>query len=221
MIANSNTLAYKGSSKVFKKILLISLMAAWMLSGPLMGNAIADPVRTPAMDLDGINTGDTAWMLMSSALVLLMTPGLAFFYGGLVRSRNVLNTMMMSLVLMAVVGVTWILWGYSIAFSSEPTTTDAAKVIFASNPIIGNLNWFGLNKVAFDKADPIGYAATIPHQLFMIYQMMFAIITPALISGAIVERISFKAYFWFILIWSTVILPWLTWYGAKVTSALH
>jgi ammonium transporter, Amt family len=223
IITNSNTLACKGSNKVFKKILLISLMAAWMLSGPLMGNALADPVRTPAMDLDGINTGDTAWMLMSSALVLLMTPGLAFFYGGLVRSRNVLNTMMMSLVLMAVVGVTWILWGYSIAFSSEPTTTDAAKVIFASNPIIGNLNWFGLNKVAFDKADPIGYAATIPHQLFMIYQMMFAIITPALISGAIVERISFKAYFWFILIWSTVIyspLAHMVWGKGYIGSTL-
>jgi ammonium transporter, Amt family len=190
---------------VSKRILLICLIAAWLLSGSLMGNALADPVKTPAIDVDGINTGDTAWMLVSSALVLLMTPGLAFFYGGLVRSRNVLNTMMMSLVLMAVVGVTWILWGYSIAFSSEPTTTDAAKVVFASNPFIGNLNWFGLNQVAFNKIDPIGYAGTIPHQLFMIYQMMFAIITPALISGAIVERMSFKAYFWFILIWSTVI----------------
>jgi ammonium transporter, Amt family len=190
---------------VFKRILPICLMAAWLLSGPLMGNALADPVKTPAMDLDGINTGDTAWMLISSALVFLMTPGLAFFYGGLVRSRNVLNTMMMSLVLMAVVGVTWILWGYSIAFSSEPTVTNAAKVVFASNPFFGNLNWFGLNKVAFNRADPIGYAATIPHQLFMVYQMMFAILTPALISGAIVERMSFKAYFWFVVAWSTII----------------
>jgi ammonium transporter, Amt family len=190
---------------VFKRILPICLMAAWLLSGPLMSNALADPVKTPAMDLDGINTGDTAWMLISSALVFLMTPGLAFFYGGLVRSRNVLNTMMMSLVLVAVVGVTWILWGYSIAFSSEPTVTNAAKVVFASNPFFGNLNWFGLNKVAFNRADPIGYAATIPHQLFMVYQMMFAILTPALISGAIVERMSFKAYFWFVVAWSTII----------------
>lgn len=190
---------------MFKRILPICLMAAWLLSGPLMSNALADPVKTPAMDLDGINTGDTAWMLISSALVFLMTPGLAFFYGGLVRSRNVLNTMMMSLVLVAVVGVTWILWGYSIAFSSEPTVTNAAKVVFASNPFFGNLNWFGLNKVAFNRADPIGYAATIPHQLFMVYQMMFAILTPALISGAIVERMSFKAYFWFVVAWSTII----------------
>jgi ammonium transporter, Amt family len=190
---------------VFKKILLVCLMALWVLSGPLMDNALADPVKTPAMDVDGINTGDTAWMLVSSALVLLMTPGLAFFYGGLVRSRNVLNTMMMSLVLMAVVGVTWILWGYSIAFSPDSVATVNGVTTINTNPIFGNLNWFGLNGVAFDRPDPVGYAPTIPHQLFMVYQMMFAIITPALISGAIVERMSFKAYFWFAIIWSTLI----------------
>ncbi len=190
---------------MFKRILLVCLMAVWLLSGPLMGNALADPVKTPAMDLDGINTGDTAWMLVSSALVLLMTPGLAFFYGGLVRSRNVLNTMMMSLVLMAVVGVTWILWGYSLAFSPDSVATTKDGLVASTGPIFGNFNWFGLNDVAFDKPDPVGYAPTIPHQLYMIYQMMFAIITPALISGAIVERMSFKAYFWFILIWSTVV----------------
>ncbi len=188
-----------------KKILLVCLMALWVLSGPLMGNALADAVKTPAMDLDGINTGDTAWMLVSSALVLLMTPGLAFFYGGLVRSRNVLNTMMMSLVLIAVVGVTWILWGYSLAFSPDSIETVKDVVTVNTNPIVGNLNWFALNGVDFNKPDPVGYAPTIPHELFMIYQMMFAIITPALISGAIVERMSFKAYFWFILIWSTFI----------------
>jgi ammonium transporter, Amt family len=184
---------------VFKRILLVCLMAAWLLSGPLMGNALADDAKSP------INSGDTAWMLVSSALVLLMTPGLAFFYGGLVRSRNVLNTMMMSLVLMAVVGVTWILWGYSLAFSYDSVTTVKDVTTVNTNQFIGNLNWFGLNGVAFDKPDGAGYAATIPHQLFMVYQMMFAIITPALISGAIVERMSFKAYFWFILIWSTVV----------------
>jgi ammonium transporter, Amt family len=185
---------------MIKKILLICSLSLWFLSGPLMGNALAQETAKSPFD-----SGNIAWMLMSSALVLLMTPGLAFFYGGLVRSRNVLNTMMMSLVLMAIVGVTWVLWGYSLAFSSEPTTTDAAKVVFASNPIVGNLNWFGLNNVEFNKVDPIGYAGTIPHEIFMIYQMMFAIITPALISGAIVERMSFKAYFWFVLIWSTVV----------------
>jgi ammonium transporter, Amt family len=201
---SSNTLSQR-IEQVFKKILLVCLMALWVLSGPLMDNALADPVKTPAMDIDGINTGDTAWVLVSSALVLLMTPGLAFFYGGLVRSRNVLNTMMMSLVLMAVVGVTWILWGYSIAFSPDSVTVANGVTTINTNPIFGNLNWFGLNGVAFDKPDPVGYAPTIPHQLFMVYQMMFAIITPALISGAIVERMSFKAYFWFAIIWSTLI----------------
>jgi ammonium transporter, Amt family len=188
---------------VFKKILFVCLMAAWFLSGPLMGNAFAAD-KSP-VDVNGVNTGDTAWMLVSSALVLLMTPGLAFFYGGLVRSRNVLNTMMMSLVLMAVVGVTWVLWGYSLAFSFDSVTTVKDVTTVNTNQFIGNLNWFGLNGVAFDKPDAAGYAPTIPHQLFMVYQMMFAIITPALISGAIVERMSFKAYFWFILIWSTVV----------------
>jgi ammonium transporter, Amt family len=185
---------------VFNRILIVCLMAAWLLSGPLMGNALAEDAKASP-----INSGDTAWMLVSSALVLLMTPGLAFFYGGLVRSRNVLNTMMMSLVLMAVVGVTWILWGYSLAFSFDSVTTVKDVTTVNTNQFIGNLNWFGLNGVAFDKPDAAGYAATIPHQLFMVYQMMFAIITPALISGAIVERMSFKAYFWFILIWSTVV----------------
>jgi ammonium transporter, Amt family len=188
---------------VFKKILLVCLMALWVLSGPLMDNALAAD-KSP-VDVNGVNTGDTAWMLVSSALVLLMTPGLAFFYGGLVRSRNVLNTMMMSLVLMAVVGVTWVLWGYSLAFSFDSVTTVKDVTTVNTNQFIGNLNWFGLNGVAFDKPDAAGYAPTIPHQLFMVYQMMFAIITPALISGAIVERMSFKAYFWFILIWSTVV----------------
>jgi ammonium transporter, Amt family len=191
--------------QVFRKILPVCLMAMWFLSGPLMGNALAGDVKTPAMDINGINTGDTAWMLISSALVLLMTPGLAFFYGGLVRSRNVLNTMMMSLVLMAIVGVTWVLWGYSLAFSYDSVKTVKDAIEVTTNPFIGNLNWFGLNGVAFDAPDKAGYAGTIPHQVFMVYQMMFAIITPALICGAIVERMSFKAYFWFVLLWSTFI----------------
>lgn len=152
-----------------------------------------------------IDTGDTAWLLISTALVLLMTPGLAFFYGGLVRSRNVLNTMMMSLVLMAVVGVTWVLWGYSLAFSVTKDALTDAGLAQGLESIIGNLNWVFLNGVEASAPDPIGYAATIPHQLFVMYQMAFAIITPALISGAIVERMSFKAYFWFVLLWSTLI----------------
>lgn len=162
-----------------------------------MGNAFAQtPAAPPAAD-----TGDTAFMLVSSALVLLMTPGLAFFYGGFVRSRNVLNTLMMSFVLMAIVGVTWVLWGYSLAFAP-------------GLPFIGGLQWLGLNGVGLETTDylkgsnpveVVSYAATIPHQAFMIYQAMFAIITPALISGAIAERMSFRAYALFVLLWSTFI----------------
>jgi ammonium transporter, Amt family len=185
---------------VFKKIILISLVSLWLLSGPLMGNAWAAdaPVKDP------IDTGDTAFMLVSAALVLFMTPGLAFFYGGLVKSRNVLNTMMMSFLLMGVVGVSWVLFGYSLAFNN-PLDAKGALDAAAVNPFIGGFKWFGLNGVSGTAPDPIGYAATIPHQVFMVYQMMFAIITPALISGAIVERMSFKAYFWFIVLWSTLI----------------
>ncbi len=118
-----------------------------------------------------------------SLLSIADDSGLAFFYGGLVRSRNVLNTMMMSLVLMAIVGVTWVLWGYSLAFSPDSITNDSQGCSYvATNPIIGNLNWFALNGVEFSKPDPVGYAGSIPHEIFMIYQMMFAIITPALIS---------------------------------------
>ena len=192
---------------MFKKSLTIGIVALWLLSGPLMDNAFAqDPAAAgaaAAVAKSPIDTGDTAWMLISSALVLLMTPGLAFFYGGLVRSRNVLNTMMMSLVMMGLIGVTWTLWGYSLAFDvSTPASEGFGKGL---ESFIGGFDWMFLNNVAADKPDPIGYAPTIPHQVFMVYQMMFAIITPALISGAIVERVTFKTYFWFVLLWSTFI----------------
>ncbi|MBD2089363.1 ammonium transporter [Microcoleus sp. FACHB-1515] len=146
-------------------------------------------------------SADTGYMLTCAAMVLLMTPGLAFFYGGFVRSRNVLNTMMMSFLLMGIVSVTWVLWGYSLAFAP-------------GNPLIGGLEWLFLHNVGYETTDYMqtagagtvaSYAPTIPHQTFMIYQAMFAIITPALISGAIVERINFRAYALFVLLWSTFI----------------
>ena len=126
-----------------------------------------------------MNQADTAWMLMATALVLLMTPALAFFYGGLVRSKNVLNTMMMSFVSLGVVGVLWALVGYSLAFS-------------------GTGNWLG--DLSFAMLNGVGLEAkgTIPHVLFMGFQGTFAIITAALISGAIVERMRFSAYVAFI-----------------------
>ncbi|MBN4005844.1 ammonium transporter [Nostoc sp. LPT] len=183
---------------MLKKVVMIGAITLLFLGWPLMGNAFA---QTPTAAPPTADTGDTAFMLISAALVLLMTPGLAFFYGGFVRSRNILNTLMMSFVLMAIVGVTWILWGYSLAFAP-------------GLPFIGGLQWLGLNGVGLEvtdylkgsnPAETVSYAPTIPHQAYMIYQAMFAIITPALISGAIVERINFRAYALFVLLWSTFV----------------
>jgi len=134
---------------------------------------VARAFAQEATKTNPIDTGDTTWMLISTALVLLMTPGLAFFYGGLVRSRNVLNTMMMSLVAMGLIGVTWCLWGYSLAFDVTPGQDGFGQGI---EKFIGGLDWLFLNNVSATEPDPIGYAATIPHQLFMAYQMTFAII---------------------------------------------
>jgi Amt family ammonium transporter len=185
---------------VIKKIFIISVIALGVFLVPFAGNALAEETATNLID-----TGDNAFVLVSAALVLLMTPGLAFFYGGLVRSRNVLNTMMMSLIMMGLIGVTWVFWGYSLAFSVTPDGLNESGFGQGIESFVGNLNWAFLNGVTANEPDPIGYAGTIPHQSFMVYQMMFAIITPALISGAIVERMSFKAYFWFVLLWSTLI----------------
>ena len=121
-----------------------------------------------------IDSGDTAWVLASAALVMLMTPALGFFYGGLVRRKNVLSTIMHSFFILCLISVQWVLWGYSLAFGPDKFH------------IIGGLEWVGLNNVGFTpNAD---YAPTIPHQAFMVFQMMFAVITPALISGAFAER---------------------------------
>ncbi|BDG06340.1 ammonium transporter [Anaeromyxobacter oryzae] len=151
----------------------------------------AAPVLARADDL---NTGDTALVLVSAGLVMLMTPGLAFFYGGLVRSKNVVHTMNMSIVCMAIVGVLWALVGYSLAFSPGAGALDK---------ILGGLSWVGLSGVG-DAPEP-SLAATIPHSAFMLFQAMFAVITPALISGAIVERVRIKAYVLFVTLWSLVV----------------
>jgi Amt family ammonium transporter len=137
-----------------------------------------------------INSGDTTWVLVSSALVMFMTPGLAFFYAGLIRQKNALNAIMMSFSALGVISLLWVLVGYSLAFSP-------------GNAIIGGLQWFGLRGVGLG-ANP-DYSATIPHQAFMVYQMMFAIITPAVVSGAIVERMKFKSYLVFIVLWSLLV----------------
>jgi ammonium transporter, Amt family len=139
-----------------------------------------------------IDKGDTAWMLTSSALVLMMTiPGLFLFYSGLVRQKNVLGTIMHSFIIVAVISVQWVLWGYSLAFGPD------------LGGIIGSLAWFGLNGVGTEPNPD--YAATIPHQAFMIFQATFAIITPALITGAFAERMKFSTFLAFIILWATFI----------------
>ena len=140
-----------------------------------------------------MDTGDTAWVLAASALVLLMTPGLAFFYGGLVRKKNIVSTLMYSFVSMGLVGIVWVLWGYSLAFGPD----------LEGWQFIGNLEWFGLKDVSANEAGP--YSDTIPHQAFMIFQAMFAIITPALITGAFAERMKFGSICVFIVLWVTIV----------------
>ncbi|MGD9852160.1 MAG: ammonium transporter [Nitrospirales bacterium] len=139
-----------------------------------------------------IDTGDTAWILMSSALVLCMTlPGLALFYGGLVRSKNVLGTIMHSAVILCVISLVWVLLGYSLAFGPDV------------GGVIGGLEWVGLQGVGLEPSTT--YATTIPHQVFMVFQMMFAAITVALMTGSIAERMKFKALLLFSVLWSLII----------------
>jgi Amt family ammonium transporter len=143
--------------------------------------------------MEHINAGDTAWVLFSAALVMLMTPALGFFYGGLVRQKNVLSTVMHSFVVLCLVSVQWILWGYTLAFGPDVHGWG----------IIGSFAWAGLTGVG--AAPNPDYAPTIPHEAFMVFQMMFAVITPALITGAFAERKRFKAFVAFSLLWSTVV----------------
>jgi Amt family ammonium transporter len=138
-----------------------------------------------------MNTGDTVFVLISAALVMLMTPGLALFYGGMVRSKNVLGTVMQSFIILGIITLEWILWGYSTAFGAD------------YGGIIGGLEWFGLNGVGMDPSPD--YGTTIPHIAFMVFQCMFAIITPALITGAFAERVKFSAFLIFTLLWATLV----------------
>ncbi|MBW2503194.1 MAG: ammonium transporter [Deltaproteobacteria bacterium] len=144
-------------------------------------------LSTTALASEGLNTGDTAWMLVSSALVLLMLPGLALFYGGLVRSKNVLSTSMHTFTAMAIIGVQWIVFGYSLSFGGSGT-------------LIGGFDHLFLNGIT-----PDSLSGTIPTYVFVMFQGMFAIITPALISGAVAERMKFSTYCVFILLWSTLV----------------
>lgn len=165
--------------------LKLGFFAALLFLGG-MGMAFAEEAAGPTID-----TGDTAWVLVSAALVLLMTPGLAFFYGGLVRKKNVLSVLMQCFMLMCLITLQWVVFGYSLSFGPDV------------KGLIGNLSWAGLKGVGLEPyAD---YSATIPHQAFMIFQAMFAIITPGLILGAFAERMKFAAFCVFSLLWATLV----------------
>jgi Amt family ammonium transporter len=138
-----------------------------------------------------IDTGDTAWVLIATALVTMMTPALGFFYGGMVRKKNILSTLNLSFITMGLVSIQWVLIGYTLAFGPS------------IGGLIGGLDWLGLNGVTGAPSDT--YAVTIPHLGFVAYQMTFAVITPALISGAFVERVRFKTYLVFTLLWATLV----------------
>ena len=152
----------------------------------------AKPKRNFLKEASIMNSGDTAWVLTASALVLLMTiPGLAFFYGGLVRRKNVLSILMQCFIIVCVISLQWVLFGYSLAFGPD------------FHGIIGTLEWAGLAGVG--AAPNSNYAATIPHSAFMIFQAMFAVITPALIIGAYAERVKFPAFLLFTVLWATFV----------------
>lgn len=176
--------AFISKSKYGKEMKLI-LTA---LTSSLLSAVPAFAQTAPAAAID---TGDTAWVLISTALVMIMTPGLALFYGGMVRRKNVLGTIMQSFIAIGLISILWVLYGYSLAFGPD------------IGHFIGSLKWAGLNGVGLEPNTD--YAATIPHQAFMIFQMMFAIITPALITGAFAERFKFKTYLVFLALWFTLV----------------
>ena len=170
-----------------RRMARVSVLA--MIGWLCLYNSVAWAEETGAMKID---TGDTAWILVSSAFVLCMTlPGLALFYGGLVRTRNVLGTIMHTAIILCMITLVWILCGYSLAFGPD------------IGGVIGGLDWVGLHGVGLEPSPD--YASTIPHQLFMVFQLMFAAITVALITGSIAERMKFTALLWFAVLWSVFV----------------
>jgi Amt family ammonium transporter len=166
-----------------KKTSLLSSALFFLFAGSAFANGSPAPPK--------VDPADTAWILISSAMVMLMTPGLALFYGGMVRTKNVLGTIMQSFIALGLITTQWVLYGYSLAFGPD------------IGHVIGSLDWIGLRGVGLEPFP--GYSATIPHQAFMIFQMMFAVITPALITGAFAERFKFKTYLLFLLLWTTFV----------------
>jgi ammonium transporter, Amt family len=190
------------------KATIAALVLSFLLAGPVLAEepkGLPSAQRTPTVSAPAtlapapqsaasapkVDSGDTSWILISTALVMLMTPGLALFYGGMVRRKNVLATIMQSFIALGVISIQWVLYGYSLSFGPDV------------GHVIGSLSWIGLCGVGLDPHPD--YGATIPHQAFMIFQMMFAVITPALITGAIAERFKFKAYLLFLILWTTLV----------------
>src|SRR2546422_4035890 len=187
--------------QIHSRFWVLSVVIGFLLIQPILclqssGTAVqeepsvAQPSLVPPSEPAKTDTGDTAWLLVSCALVLLMTPGLALFYGGMVRRKNVLGTMMHSFMLVALVSVQWALFGYSLAFHE--------------GSFWGGFQWSFLHGVGA-APDPYGYGGTIPHQVYMAFQLMFAIITPALITGAFAERMKFSAMILFMMLWATFV----------------
>lgn len=169
---------------------MLAMGSVMTLAGALPALAQDPAVTTPVTPV--VNSGDTAWVLISTALVMLMTiPGLAFFYGGLVRRKNVLSVLMQCFFLMCAISLQWVLLGYSLSFGPD------------IKGLVGNLDWALLKTVGLEPNPD--YAGTIPHQAFMIFQMMFAVITPGLIIGAFAERMKFSAFVAFMLLWTTIV----------------
>jgi Amt family ammonium transporter len=164
------------------QILLLTIMFLVVLGLPVMAGA---------SDAAPIDTGDTAFIMICTALVMIMTPGLALFYGGMVRRKNVLSIILQSFTAMAVVSIQWVVIGYTLGFGPD------------INHLVGGLQWLGLNGIGLDPNPD--YSATIPHQVFVLFQLMFAIITVAIISGAFAERIRFSIYVVFVLLWTTLV----------------
>ncbi len=162
------------------KITSVFVMLGWLMPASIMASSGAS----------AIDKGDTAWMLISTALVMLMTPGLAIFYAGMARRKNALGTIMHSFFLLCLISIQWVMVGYSLAFGPD------------ISGIIGGLDWIGLKGVGLE---PYHYAPTIPHQAFMIFQGMFAVITPALITGAFAERVKFSTFVVFSLLWTFLV----------------
>ncbi|MEI7879479.1 MAG: ammonia channel protein, partial [bacterium] len=168
----------------FKWIFALMLLPAVLWAGDDIS------IATSAAVVPGINGADTVWVLLSAALVMLMTPGLAFFYGGLVRRKNVLSILMQCFMMLSVISLQWVFCGYSLSFGPD---------LFG---VVGSLDWVGLKNVGMEASS---YAPTVPHTAFVIFQMMFAVITPALIIGAFAERMRFAAFVIFSLLWTTLV----------------